>query len=121
MRKKELRISEKNYNIVKNLSDRELGTLVKSLCEYVYYGKSDEPKDKVLKVYFNMFKEKIDADNFFRETGRLGGIKSNELKQKTAENRSVVLDIFKVDTLDELFKAILDSGMFCDKKCDEGN
>lgn len=91
MKEKALKINKKDYNIAKSLSDRDFGTLVRALCEYVYYGIDASPKDKILKVYYDNFKEKIDMENFFRETGRLGGIKSNELRQKAEENRSVVL------------------------------
>lgn len=82
MKEKVLKINKKDYNIAKSLSDRDFGTLVRALCEYVYYGIDASPKDKILKVYYDNFKEKIDMENFFRETGRLGGIKSNELRQK---------------------------------------
>ena len=80
MKEKVLKINKKDYNIAKSLSDRDFGTLVRALCEYVYYGIDASPKDKILKVYYDNFKEKIDMENFFRETGRLGGIKSNELR-----------------------------------------
>ena len=111
MKEKALKINKKDYNIAKPLSDRDFGTLVRALCEYVYYGIDASFKDKILKVYYDNFKEKIDMENFFRETGRLGGIKSNELRQKAEENRSVVLDVFNVDTVDELLKIILEKGL----------
>lgn len=111
MKEKVLKINKKDYNIAKSLSDRDFGTLVRALCEYVYYGINASPKDKILKVYYDNFKEKIDMENFFRETGRLGGIKSNELRQKAEENRSVVLDVFNVDTVDELLRIILEKSL----------
>ncbi len=112
MKEKKLKISLKSYDTVKELTDKDLGSLTRALCEYVFYGKTEEPKDKVVQVYFKMFKEKIDTENFYRESGRLGGIKSNALKQKEEEMReddiqAVVFDIFKVDTIGELFKSLL--------------
>lgn len=71
MKEKVLKINKKDYNIAKSLSDRDFGTLVRALCEYVYYGIDASPKDKILKVYYDNFKEKIDMENFFRETGRI--------------------------------------------------
>ena len=111
MKEKALKINKKDYIIAKSLSDRDFGTLVRALCEYVYYGIDASPKDKILKVYYDNFKEKIDMENFFRETGRLGGIKSNELRQKAEENRSVVLDVFNVETVDELLRIILEKSL----------
>ncbi len=119
MKEKVLKINEKNFNLIKNLNDKDFGTLVKSLCTYVYYGKIERPTDKVLQVYFDMFKEKIDRYNYFREKGKLGSIKSKELRQQTNANRSVVFDICKVGSLDELFKAILKDGLSC--SCNKPN
>ena len=59
MKEKVLKINKKDYNIAKSLSDRDFGTLVRALCEYVYYGIDASPKDKILKVYYDNFKEKI--------------------------------------------------------------
>ena len=59
MKEKALKINKKDYNIAKSLSDRDFGTLVRALCEYVYYGIDSSPKDKILKVYYDNFKENI--------------------------------------------------------------
>lgn len=56
MKEKALKINKKDYNIAKSLSDRDFGTLVRALCEYVYYGIDASPKDKILKVYYDNFK-----------------------------------------------------------------
>ena len=50
MKEKALKINKKDYNIAKSLSDRDFGTLVRALCEYVYYGIDASPKDKILKL-----------------------------------------------------------------------
>ena len=64
MKEKALKINKKDYNIAKSLSDRDFGTLVRALCEYVYYGIDASPKDKILKVYYEflLFSELNEAD-----------------------------------------------------------
>ncbi len=107
MESKEFKLSEKNFNSIKELSDKDFGALVKAVCTYAFYNKEEKPTDKVLRVYFEVFKERIDRSNYFRAKGILGGIKSKEQKEKTDENRSMIFDIYKVGSLDELFKVML--------------
>ena len=59
MKEKVLKINKKDYNIAKSLSDRDFGTLVRALCECAYFGIDASPKDKILKVYYDNFKENI--------------------------------------------------------------
>ncbi len=112
MKENVLKISEKSYNTIKDLSDKELGRLIKSLCLYVFGGKIQRPKSRVLRVMYDVFKDKIDTEIYFRETGKLGGIKSNSMKQKVENNSCSSVDIIKVGTLDELIKFIFNNPLF---------
>ncbi len=107
MKGKVLKLSEKNFNSIKDLNDKDFGTLVKAVCTYAFYNKVERPNNKVLQVYYDNFKEKIDRQNYFREKGKIGAIKSVETREKTKENCSLILDIFKVASLDELAKMVM--------------
>lgn len=58
MKEKVLKINKKDYNIAKSLSDRDFGTLVRALCEYVYYGINASPKPR-FGVLFSVIAEKV--------------------------------------------------------------
>lgn len=83
MKEKALKINKKDYNIAKSLSDRDFGTLVRALCEYVYFGIDASPKDKILKVYYDNFKEKIDIKFLPRD----GQARRNQEQRVEAEGR----------------------------------
>ena len=72
MKEKALKINKKDYNILKSLSDRDFGTLVRALCEYVYYGIDASFKDKILKVYYDNFRivQRQDFESVLRQLQR---------------------------------------------------
>ena len=60
MKELRLKIKRENYNLFKELGDKQAGELIKGMCAYMYDGKPFFTKDPYLKGAFMGIKKKID-------------------------------------------------------------
>ena len=60
MKELRLKIKRENYNLFKELGDKQAGELIKGMCAYMYDGKPFFTKDPYLKGAFMGIKKDID-------------------------------------------------------------
>ena len=60
MKELRLKIKRENYNLFKELGDKQAGELIKGMCAYMYDGKPFFTKDPYLKGAFMGIKKEID-------------------------------------------------------------
>ena len=60
MKELRLKIKRENYNLFKELGDKQAGELIKGMCAYMYDGKPFFAKDPYLKGAFMGIKKEID-------------------------------------------------------------
>lgn len=70
------------YNVIKELTDKQAGELMKGLCAYVYEGKPFLTKDEYLKGAFLYLKRELDVSEQNRINGKKGADKLAEIKRK---------------------------------------
>lgn len=61
------------YKAMKLLNDRQCGTFVKAICEYMFKGESPVFKDKSMQSYFNLCKRKMELSKQRKSSGTAGG------------------------------------------------
>lgn len=82
MKVNSFKIREIDGNVAKMMTDKQAGELYKAICAYNFNNEEYKGKDSLVKSVFALMKEAFDRDKFFRETGKLGGMKSATLKKE---------------------------------------
>ena len=79
MKELRLKIKRENYNLFKELGDKQAGELIKGMCAYMYDGKPFFTKDPYLKGAFMGIKKEIDeASQRQEERGSICGKTTQE-------------------------------------------
>lgn len=76
MKELKLKIKREYYNVIRELTDRQAGELIKGVCAYAYDGKPFETKDGYLKGLFFYIRRDIDV----AKRGFVNGKKSAEVR-----------------------------------------
>lgn len=91
MERKNFRFKKDYYNVIKELTDKQAGELVKGLCAYVYEGKPFLTKDEYLKGAFLYLKRELDVSEQNRINGKKGADALAEKKRRAANNFQMML------------------------------
>ena len=82
MKVNNFKVREIDGEVAKILTDKQAGELYKAICAYNFNNEEYRGKDALVKSVFALMKEAFDKDKFFRETGKLGGVKSASLRRE---------------------------------------
>lgn len=109
MKMNSFKVREIDGEVAKILTDKQAGELYKAICAYNFNNEEYRGKDSLVKSVFALMKESFDKDKFFRETGKLGGVKSASLKR---ENDNFAPCIAKAviggDIVSDVIQSIID-------------
>lgn len=91
MKELRLKIKRENYNLFKELGDKQAGELIKGMCAYMYDGKPFFTKDPYLKGAFMGIKKEIDEARCFqcRTGGKTSSPKTLSGYRGCSHSRSV--------------------------------
>ena len=94
--------------IVKNLSDKQAGELYKAICAYNFNDEEYKGKDDLVRTVFTLMKSDFIEDKFFRETGKIGGIKSAAMRRDSGCPEVKMMDaVISTGIVSEMFQSIL--------------
>ena len=82
MKVNNFKVREIDGEVAKILTDKQAGELYKAICAYNSNNEEYRGKDATVKSVFALMKESFDKDKFFRETGKIGGVKSANLRRE---------------------------------------
>jgi hypothetical protein len=82
MKEKAFKVREIDGVVVKNLTDKQAGELYKAICSYNFNNDEYSGKDPLVKSIFELMKNSFEADKFYRETGKLGGVRSAMIRKE---------------------------------------
>lgn len=109
MKMNNFKIREIDGEVAKILTDKQAGELYKAICAYNFNNEEYKGKDMLVKSVFSLMKEAFDKDRFFRETGKLGGVKSANMRR---ENDNFLPCITKAviggDIVSDVIQSIID-------------
>lgn len=119
MKVKSFKVRATYGEIVKNLSDKQAGELYKAICAYNFDDEEYKGRDELVKTVFTLMKSDFIEDKFFRETGKIGGVKSAEKRRETenSERNSETSDspeckmiraIISTEIVNSMLQSILD-------------
>ncbi len=81
---KKISIKREHYDIIKELTDKQAGELIKGVCAYVYEGKPFITKDEYLKGLFLYIKRELDVSEMNSINGKKGADKLAEIRRRNA-------------------------------------
>lgn len=79
---KSIKFKKEFYDIIKELTDKQAGELIKGLCAYAYDGKPFLTKDEYLKGAFLYIKRELDVSRQNSINGKKGAEKLAEIRRK---------------------------------------
>ncbi len=79
---KNITINKGHYDLMKELSDKQVGEFIKGVCAYAFEGKPFITKDKYLKGLFVYAKRALDLSEMNSINGKKGADKLAEMKRK---------------------------------------
>lgn len=107
MKEKIFKVREIDGVVVKNMSDKQAGELYKAICSYNFNNEDYKGKDLLVKSVFELMKNSFNYDRFCRETGKLGGEKSQMLRKENDNFGSCVARaIIGGDMVNDMLKSI---------------
>ena len=80
--KNKFNFKKEYYDIIKELTDKQAGELIKGVCAYVYEGKPFITKDEYLKGTFLYLKRELDVSKQNSINGKKGADKRAEMKRR---------------------------------------
>ena len=96
LRAKHFTFFETYYNAMKLLNDRQSGTFVKAICEYMFSGVTPNFNDKTMQGYFNLCKRRMDISKQRKSVGTSGGsVKKKPKKETEAATKTLTYDEFR--------------------------
>lgn len=109
MKMNNFKIREIDGEVAKILTDKQAGELYKAVCAYNFNNEEYKGKDMLVKSVFSLMKEAFDKDRFFRETGKLGGVKSANLRREN-DNFSpcIAKAVIGGDIVSDVIQSIID-------------
>ena len=107
MKEKIFKVREIDGVVVKNMTDKQAGELYKAICAYNFNNEEYSGKDTLVKSVFELMKNSFDYDRFCRETGKVGGVKSQMIR-KDNDNLGpcIARAIIGGDMVNDMFKSI---------------
>lgn len=87
---KEFKFKESFYNAINNLNEKQIGRLVKGICEYVFDGKEFKSKDATLNTTFALIKNAVDEETQSKNRREYGGGEVSIFK-RNADDSSVLI------------------------------
>lgn len=111
MKEKIFKVREIDGVVVKNMSDKQAGELYKAICAYNFNNEEYNGKDPLVKSVFELMKNSFNYDKFCRETGKIGGVKSQMVRRDNDNlGPCVARAIIGGDMVNEMFKSIFGDG-----------
>ena len=111
MKEKIFKVREIDGVVVKNMSDKQAGELYKAICAYNFNNEEYNGKDPLVKSVFELMKNSFNYDKFCRETGKIGGVKSQMIRRDNDNlGPCVARAIIGGDMINEMFKSIFGDG-----------
>ena len=118
MKVNNFKVREIDGEVAKILTDKQAGELYKAICAYNFNNEEYKGKDTLVKSVFALMKEAFDKDKVFRETGKLGGVKSANLRRENdVLGPCVARAVIGGDLVSEMLKGILDEFDKPQKSC----
>ena len=109
MKEKIFKVREIDGVVVKNMSDKQAGELYKAICAYNF--NNEEYNGPLVKSVFELMKNSFNYDKFCRETGKIGGVKSQMIRRDNDNlGPCVARAIIGGDMVNEMFKSIFGDG-----------
>ena len=107
MKEKIFKVREIDGIVVKNMTDKQAGELYKAICAYNFNNEDYRGKDALVKSVFELMKNSFDYDKFCKETGKMGGVKSQMIRRE-GDNLSpcVARAIIGGEMVNDMFKSI---------------
>ena len=107
MKEKIFKVREIDGIVVKNMSDKQAGELYKAICAYNFNNEDYKGKDPLVKSVFELMKNSFNYDKFCKETGKIGGVKSQMIRRDNDNlGPCVARAIIGGDMVNEMFKSI---------------
>ena len=107
MKEKNFKVREIDGIVVKNMSDKQAGELYKAICAYNFNNEEYKGKDPLVKSVFELMKNSFNHDKFCKETGKIGGVKSQMIRRDNDNlGPCVARAIIGGDMVNEMFKSI---------------
>ena len=109
MKMNNFKVREIDGKVAQILTDKQAGELYKAICAYNFNNEEYRGKDMLVKSVFSLMKEAFDKDRFFRETGKLGGVKSANMKREN-DNFSpcIAKTVIGGDIVSDVIKSFID-------------
>ena len=107
MKGKIFKVREIDGIVVKNMTDKQAGELYKAICAYNFNNEDYRGKDALVKSVFELMKNSFDYDKFCKETGKMGGVKSQMIRRE-GDNLGpcVARAIIGGEMVNDMFKSI---------------
>ena len=107
MKEKIFKVREIDGVVVKNMTDKQAGELYKAICAYNFNNEEYSGKDTLVKSVFELMKNSFDYDRFCRETGKVGGVKSQMIRKENDNlGPCIARAIIGGDMVNDMFKSI---------------
>ena len=107
MKEKNFKVREIDGIVVKNMTDKQAGELYKAICAYNFNNEEYNGKDTLVKSVFELMKNSFEYDKFFRETGKVGGVKSQMIRKENDNlGPCIARAIIGGEMVNDLFKNI---------------
>lgn len=109
MKVKSFKVRATYGEIVKNLSDKQAGELYKAICAYNFDDEEYKGRDDLVKTVFTLMKSDFIEDKFFRETGKIGGVKSAAMRRDLGcPDGKMIEAIISTEIVNSMLQSILD-------------
>lgn len=94
MKLKKFKFKKEYYDLIKELTDKQAGEFVKSVCAYVYEDKPFFTKDEYLKGLFVYVKRELDVSEMNSVNGKKGADKLIEKKRRNKAIGVIMGNVF---------------------------
>ena len=120
MKEKIFKVREIDGIVVKNMTDKQAGELYKAICAYNFNNEDYRGKDALVKSVFELMKNSFDYDKFCKETGKMGGVKSQMIRRE-GDNLGpcVARAIIGGEMVNDMFKSIFGDNINSQNKANE--
>lgn len=118
MKVNNFKVREIDGEVAKILTDKQAGELYKAICAYNFNNEEYRGKDATVKSVFALMKESFDKDKFFRETGKIGGVKSANIRRENdVLDPCVARAVIGGDIVSDMLKNVFGEFDKHDKSC----
>lgn len=82
MKERNFKFRESYAKVIKSMTDKQAGELIKSVCGYVFEDKPFETKDELLKGIYIFMQNALDTERESVKNGKVGAVIGNERKKE---------------------------------------